>query len=128
YFNAIEPEKGRAVTEKFSSGNFSTDWGVRILEEKSKHFNPSGYHVGSVWPLFTGWTSLAEYETGRFLQGFSHIMNNLVIYKHWDLGSIEEVLNGMEYKPSGVTHNQGWSQTMVLQPILEGMLGIKPDA
>lgn len=128
YFNTVDKPKAVKSTEKYASGNFSTDWGVRILEEKSKHFNPGGYHVGSVWPLFTGWTALAEYETGRYPQGFSHLMNNLVIYKDWDLGSIEEVLNGVEYKSSGVTHNQGWSQTMVLQPILEGMLGIRPNA
>ena len=55
-------------------------------------------------------------------------MNNLKVYKDWDLGSIEEVLNGSKYQPSGVCRHQGWSHTMVLQPILEGMLGIKPDA
>ncbi|NIA09953.1 MAG: hypothetical protein GWP10_09540, partial [Nitrospiraceae bacterium] len=55
-------------------------------------------------------------------------MNNLLVYKHWAKGYVEEVLNGEVYKPSGVCHHQCWSETMVLQPALEGMLGLKPDA
>ena len=91
-------------------------------------FKPSGYHYGSVWPLFTGWTALAEYRFGNYLQGFSHIMNNLNVYRNWGLGFVEEVLNGAEYQPSGVCPHQCWSETMVVQPIIEGMLGIEVDA
>ncbi|MFA7228948.1 MAG: hypothetical protein WC061_07930, partial [Melioribacteraceae bacterium] len=39
-----------------------------------------------------------------------------------------EVLNGAEYKPSGVCSHQAWSETMVLQPVIEGLLGIETDA
>jgi hypothetical protein len=37
---------------------------------------------------------------------------------------VEEVLNGGEYQPSGVCPHQCWSETMVLQPAIEGMLGL----
>ena len=55
-------------------------------------------------------------------------MNNLNVYKDWAKGFVEEVLNGEEYMPTGVCPHQCWSETMVLQPILEGMLGLKPSA
>ena len=55
-------------------------------------------------------------------------MNNLLIYQHWGLGFVEEVLNGEVYEPSGVCNHQCWSETMVLQPAIEGMLGFRPDA
>src|SRR5690606_8938772 len=42
--------------------------------------------------------------------------------------SAEEALNGSVYKPAGVCLQQGWSETMILQPISEGMLGLDPDA
>jgi hypothetical protein len=77
-----------------------------------------------VWPLFTGWASLAEYATENPVQGFTHMMNNLNIYINFSLGFAEEVLNGDEYKPSGVCAHQCWSETMVLQPAIEGMLGL----
>lgn len=128
YFELLDKEKAEKVIDQYAENYFSSDWGVRILREDSPIFNPRGYHTGSVWPLFTGWTALAEYKYGNYLQGFSHIMNNLLVYKNWSLGYVEEVLNGAEYLPSGVCPHQCWSETMVLQPIYEGMLGLNPTA
>lgn len=128
YFQQVDEGKTKVMLEKFAGNSFSSDWGCRILSNESKFFKPSGYHSGSVWPLFTGWVSLAEYKNGRPAQGFSHIMNNLLLYKYWGKGFTEEVLNGLAFKPAGVTHHQCWSETMVLQPAIEGMLGIVPSA
>lgn len=128
YFDMLDSIKAKKVVNAYAENYFSSDWGVRILREDSPIFNPRGYHTGSVWPLFTGWTALAEYKNRNYTQGFSHIMNNLLVYKNWALGFVEEVLNGAEYKPSGVCRHQCWSQTMVLQPTIEGMLGLEADA
>ncbi|MCX6150917.1 MAG: GH116 family glycosyl hydrolase [Ignavibacteriales bacterium] len=128
YFNTIEKNRIPSMLDEFASNNFSPDWGVRIVSEKSPLFKPYGYHYGSVWPLFTGWASLAEYKNGKYDQGFFHVMANLNVYKNWALGFVEEVINGAEYKPSGVCRHQCWSETMVLQPLLEGMLGLEPSA
>jgi glycogen debranching enzyme len=128
YFNLGDKEKARPVLEQLASNAFSTNWGTRIIREDSPFFKPTGYHNGSVWPLFTGWTALAEYAYGNYPEGFSHIMNNLNIYKNWGKGFVEEVMNGATYEPSGVCPHQCWSETMVLQPAIEGMLGIKVDA
>jgi hypothetical protein len=84
--------------------------------------------MGSVWPLFTGWTSLAQYKTGHYNQGFENLMANLDTYKDFALGRAPEVINGLVYKPSGVTLHQCWSETMAIQPLVEGMLGINSDA
>ncbi|MEI6455637.1 MAG: GH116 family glycosyl hydrolase [bacterium] len=124
YFKLADKEKASQVLKQYSSNAFTTNWGTRIVRDDSPYFNPRGYHYGSVWPLFTGWTALAEYSYGNYNQGFSHLMNNLNVYKSWGLGYVEEVLNGSEYQPSGVCPHQCWSETMVLQPALEGMLGL----
>ncbi|MBE0647664.1 MAG: hypothetical protein IH596_07770 [Bacteroidales bacterium] len=128
YFGLTNQFLMRFLLDKYASNSFSTNWGTRIIGEESPMFKPTGYHYGSVWPLFTGWTALAEYRYGNYVQGFSHIMNNLNGYGNWGLGYVEEVLNGSEYQPSGVCPHQCWSETMVLQPIIEGMLGIDVDA
>ncbi|MFP4471151.1 MAG: MGH1-like glycoside hydrolase domain-containing protein [Bacteroidales bacterium] len=127
-FGQIIDDRAKAVASEFSTNEFSSDWGVRIVGERSPMFNPNGYHTGSVWPLYTGWTALAEYRAGRPVQGYMHIMNNLLVYRHWAMGFVEEVLNGEVYKPSGVCRHQCWSETMALQPLIEGMLGLNPDA
>jgi glycogen debranching enzyme len=41
----------------------ATDWGQRILSNRSQLYDPLSYHYGSVWPLFTGWASMAAYAT-----------------------------------------------------------------
>jgi hypothetical protein len=123
-----DPVKSKNVMEQIASCNFTTDWGTRIVSEKAKFFAPGGYHTGSVWPLFTGWASLGDYAAGYAVQGFSKMMSNLLVYKNWSLGYIEEVLHGTQYKYFGVCRHQAWSETMVLQPAIEGMLGLKPDA
>lgn len=128
YFEMIDDDKAKNVIDDYAENYFSADWGVRILRDDSPIYNPRGYHTGSVWPLFTGWSALAEFKYGNSLQGFTHLMNNLLVYKNWQLGFIEEVLHGSEYRPSGVCSHQCWSQTMVLQPAIEGMLGLIVDA
>jgi len=127
-FGLCDEEQAQPMLKTWASNRFTTNWGVRILGDDSPWFKPTGYHYGSVWPLFTGWTSLAAYKYGNDFQGFSNIMNNLLIYRNWSLGFVEEVMNGAEYKPSGVCPHQCWSETMVTQPIIEGMLGFRCEA
>ena len=129
YFNAVvDPMKAFKTAASFAGNMFTTDWGVRIIPESSKKFHPQSYHGGMVWPLFAGWASLAEYKTGNYTSAYSHVMNNLLMYKQWNMGSVEETLDGSKFEPAGVSSQQGWSETMVLQPVSEGMLGIVPDA
>ncbi|MFO7617204.1 MAG: amylo-alpha-1,6-glucosidase [Bacteroidales bacterium] len=123
-----DPHKSASVAQQLASCHFTTDWGTRIVSDKASFFAPGGYHTGSVWPLFTGWASLGDFATGNLNQGFSKMMSNLLIYKHWSLGYVEEVLHGTEFKYFGVCRHQCWSETMVLQPAIDGMLGLKPDA
>lgn len=128
YFGVTEHDKSLEMVKQFGTSSFSTDWGLRMISGSNSMFNPTAYHAGNVWPLFTGWTSLAEYQTGRYFQGYSHIMSNLENYKAFSLGCVPEVLNGLIYKPGGVTQHQCWSETMVIQPVIEGLLGFRPDA
>lgn len=128
YFKQVQDVLQKKMFSRFAGNDFSSDWGVRITSMSSERFNPRGYHTGSVWPLYTGWVALAEYKNKRPLNGFIHSRNNLMVYKHWSKGFIEEVLHGLEYKPSGVCAHQCWSETMAIQPLIEGMLGYEPRA
>lgn len=128
YMQVTDQQKSHQMVSDFASSRYSADWGVRMIDETNPIFNPRAYHYGSVWPLFTGWTALAEYQVGRYNQGFSHIMSNVLNYKGLSYGRMPEVLNGSTYQSSGVTLHQCWAETMVLQPIIEGMLGFVPDA
>jgi hypothetical protein len=128
YFGLLDEDKAKPVLDAFAGNGFSSDWGVRMVSSSSRLFDPRGYHYGSIWPLFTGWVSLGEYEYGNASQAFAHIMNNLYLKKHWALGFVPEVMHGVVYTPVGVCFHQCWSETNILHPAINGMIGWKPDA
>ena len=129
-FGYGKPEDGVQALRRLATKAFNADWGVRLVSDDHPFYNPQGYHYGSVWPLFTGWTALAEFRYGRWLQGLMHIQNPASRGDNHRsaLGCVEEVLHGELYQPAGVCAHQAWSESMMLQPIYEGLLGIRPHA
>ena len=117
------------MLSRWASAEFSTDWGTRDISVKTPFYDPISYHQGSVWPLFTGWVSLAEYRSGRTMSGYSHLMQNLNMTWTQDLGSVTELLSGEFFAPLGrSTAHQMWSSGMVLVPMLRGLFGLTWDA
>ncbi len=121
--------KPATMLTRWSGHLFSTDWGARAVASDDPIYNPISYHQGTVWPLFTGWTSLAEYRSGRPLAGYASLRQNTALTEVQDPGSVTEVLSGRFYEPLGrsSTH-QLWSSAMVLAPALKGLFGLEPDA
>jgi len=114
---------------RWASSEFSTDWGTRILSDQVSFYDPISYHQGTVWPLFTGWVSVAEYRTGHALSGYAHLMQNAELTWSQDLGSVTELLSGKFYQVLGrSTAHQLWSSAMVVSPILRGMFGLEWNA
>jgi glycogen debranching enzyme len=117
------------MLNRWASSEFSTDWGTRILSDRVSFYDPISYHQGTVWPLFTGWVSVAEYRAGRPLSGYAHLMQNANLTWSQDLGSVTELLSGQFYQVLGrSTAHQLWSSAMVVSPVLRGMFGIEWNA
>jgi hypothetical protein len=117
------------MLSRWASDEFSTDWGTRDISERTSFYDPISYHQGSIWPLFTGWVSLAEYRTGRSLAGYAHLMQNLNLTWAQDLGSVTELLSGEFFQPLGrSSSHQMWSSAMVITPLLRGLFGLEADA
>ena len=113
----------------WASHDLSTDWGLRDLAESDPFYDPISYHQGSVWPLFTGWASMAEYRTGHPLSGYTHLMQTANLTTAQDLGAVTELLSGAYFDPFGrSTSHQLWSSAMVVIPALRGLFGIDVDA
>jgi hypothetical protein len=122
-------EHADASFARWASHDFSTDWGLRDVATNDPLYDPISYHQGSVWPLFTGWMSIAEYRTGRKLAGYAHLMQNADLTTAQDLGAVTELLSGDFFVPFGrSTSHQLWSSAMVVTPALRGMFGIDVDA
>ena len=118
-----------AAFRAWDSHLFSTDWGARDVAENDPVYDPISYHQGSVWPLFTGWASLADYRSGRSLSGYAHLMQNVDQTTTQDLGAVTELLSGEFFEPFGrSTSHQLWSSAMVITPLLRGLFGLEMDA
>jgi hypothetical protein len=114
---------------RWASHDFSTDWGLRDVAANDPLYDPISYHQGSVWPLFTGWMSMAEYRSGRALGGYVHLMQNADLTMAQDPGAVTELLSGDFFVPFGrSTSHQLWSSAMVMTPALRGLFGIDVDA
>ncbi len=117
------------MLSRWASAEFSADWGTRDISEHTSFYDPISYHQGSIWPLFTGWVSLAEYRAGRSLSGYAHLMQNADLTWAQDLGSVTELLSGQFFEPLGrSSSHQLWSSAMVISPLLRGLFGLDWDA
>jgi glycogen debranching enzyme len=122
------PHAGQML-DRWASAEFSTDWGTRDVSERESIYDPISYHQGSVWPLFTGWVSLAEYRVGRVLSGYAHLMQNADLTYAQDLGAVTELLSGEFYQPlERSTSHQTWSSGMAFTPAIRGLFGLDWDA
>jgi hypothetical protein len=118
-----------AMFNRWASPEFSTDWGTRDVSDRTPFYDPISYHQGSVWPLFTGWVSLAEYRAGRPLSGYAHLMQNADLTWAQDAGAVTELLSGEFFQPLGrSSSHQIWSSAMVLTPAIRGLFGVECDA
>ena len=113
----------------WASHDFDTDWGDRDVAESESIFDPTSYHQGSVWPLFTGWVALAEYRSNHPLAGYAATMQNADLTRAQDLGAVTELLSGSFFEPFGrSTSHQLWSSAMVITPLMRGLFGLDVDA
>jgi len=117
-----------STLNRWASHEFFTDWGARAVSAESPVYDAISYHQGSVWPLFTGWSSLAQYRADRALSGYAQMMANLKLTFLQDLGGVTELLSGDYYEPLGrSSSHQMWSSAMVLSPALRGLIGLEVD-
>jgi glycogen debranching enzyme len=115
--------------QQLADADHQADWGMRIISKRSAVFSGGGYHYGSVWPLFTGWASVAEYRYHQEFPGYLNLRANALLALDGSLGHVTEVLSGNYYQPlSTSSPHQIWSAAMVVSPLLKGMFGLEKDA
>jgi glycogen debranching enzyme len=126
WFHTLRDDRAQSEIDHLGGGAIATDWGTRIISNKSALYDPLSYHNGSVWPLFTGWTALGAYRYGRPTVGFQALSANASLTYTGALGYVTELLSGDFDTPFGrSSHHQIWSEAMVISPALRGLFGIE---
>ncbi len=129
WFGLPEQKNASAMITQLAGADHQTDWGMRIISSRAPKFSGGGYHYGSVWPLFTGWASVAEYRYHRAQPAYDNLRANALLALDGSLGHVTEVLSGDYYQPLATSSpHQIWSAAMVVSPLLRGMFGLSADA
>lgn len=129
WFGLLNEQHGESFLNTLASPGHQADWGMRIISEQDPLYGPAGYHFGSVWPLFTGWESVAAYRYHRAIPGYLNLRANAQLVFDGTLGRATEVLSGRYYTQlTTSTPHQIWSSAMIVSPILRGMMGLSVDA
>lgn len=128
WWSLLDPEKARILTSKLAAEPHASDWGMRIISSEAPQYDPSGYHFGSVWPLFTGWAALGEYNSHMPAAGYANLKANAWLALDGAGGNTTEVLSGATYSElSTSSPHQIWSAAMVVSPLVRGLLGLSVD-
>jgi len=129
WFGLASEADAVAMIQQLAGLDHQTDWGMRIISATSPKFSGGGYHYGSVWPLFTGWASVAEYRYHQTFPAYANLRANALLALDGSLGHVTEVLSGDYYQPLATSSpHQIWSAAMVVSPLLRGMFGLHTDA
>ena len=126
WWRLTDDARSQQAITAYGSAGIATDWGARILTKESDLYDPLSYHNGSVWPLFTGWTSMGAYQYGRSHVGAQALYATALLTRQDALGYVTELLSGDYNAAFGRTsHHQIWSEAMVATPLVRGLLGIE---
>ncbi len=126
WWGLLDSTRAQGAITHFGRGALATGWGARILDKNAERYDPMAYHNGSVWPLFTGWTSMGAYKYGRPHVGAQALYANALLTTQDALGYVTELLSGDFNTAFGrSSHHQIWSEAMVAAPLLHGMLGVE---
>jgi glycogen debranching enzyme len=129
WWRTLDAQRAQEQIDRLGAGTLATDWGQRLLSDQSRLYDPLSYHYGSVWPLFTGWSSVAAYRHGRPHVGLQALMANALLTYQGALGYVTELLSGEFNAAFGrSSHHQVWSEAMVVAPLMRGLLGIEGSA
>jgi hypothetical protein len=129
WFHLLREDQAQPMISELAAPGHETDWGMRIISAQSPKYSGGGYHYGAVWPLFTGWASVGEYQYHRALPAYLNLRANALLGLDGSLGHVTEVLSGDYYLPlSTSSPHQIWSAAMVVSPLLRGLFGLSVDA
>lgn len=125
WWRTLDEQRAQLQIDRLGGGALATDWGARLLSNRSELYDPLSYHYGSVWPLFTGWAAVGAYQHGRPHVGYQALMANALLTYSGALGYVTELLSGDFNAAFGrSSHHQIWSEAMVITPVVRGLLGV----
>jgi len=126
-FRQLDETHTQIMLERLAASEISTDWGCRMLSNKSSAYEPLAYNNGAVWPFLTGYNLWALFNYGRATAGLQ-MLQNMAEWTFVDArGYMPEVVSGEYFRPldTSVPH-QLFSSFGYAGGVIRGLLGMEP--
>jgi glycogen debranching enzyme len=129
-----DQDKARRTAEKLMAEDMFSGWGIRTLSTKEKCYNPTGYHLGTVWPhenalIAAGFLRYGLHDLARRV--CMGILESAMSFKGYQLPELFAGFSRAEYSvpvhSPVACHPQAWAAGSI--PFLLGsFLGFEPMA
>lgn len=128
-YGGVDSHKAERATMSFTGAQLTTPWGTRLFASDVPDRDPAARIDTSVWPLTTGFVSLAEFRNHRGRAGLEHLYSIASLTGFAGAGFVPEDLSGerAQTMPKSVPH-QLFSSSAVIHPMVRGLLGLGGDA
>jgi glycogen debranching enzyme len=128
-FGILTPERAESTLTKLAADSITADWGARILSTGSALYDPMHYNNGAVWPFVSGFVAWGQFNYRRPWAGYPLVDAVKQLTFDWARGRHPELLSGRYYRPlDTAVPQQFFATSMLVSPVVLGMLGWDPDA
>jgi len=128
-FGLSDEKRSVSTIKQFNESDMATDWGIRNLSNKSSLYDPTNYNYGTIWAFTSYFIAGAQFATHFNLQGYQTIRNTAQHVFDYGLGVAPEVFSGdINTKLGEAYHDQGFSISGYVFPIVHGLIGLEVDA
>jgi glycogen debranching enzyme len=128
-----DPDKAGATVRRMMAADLFNGWGIRTLSSQAENYNPSGYHLGSVWPFDNGLIVAGFRRYGFDQPAWTVITAMFESARQFDVYRLPELFSGFDREEYEVPvhypvacHPQAWSAG-ALPYALTTLLGLVPD-
>ncbi|GAA1569604.1 glycogen debranching N-terminal domain-containing protein [Kribbella sancticallisti] len=128
----LDESEEAAVADHLAGADLDSGFGLRTLSKSMTHFNPLGYHTGSVWPHDTAMTVQGLYASAHAATATSYVRGLVDAAEAYDY-RLPELYGGagaeQESKPTPYPLScrpQAWAAASAVA-VLVAALGIAPN-
>jgi glycogen debranching enzyme len=130
----VPQDRAQKVVERLLAADMFSGWGIRTLSEESRAYNPTGYHLGTVWPhdnslILAGFRRYGfDREAQKVFRGMAEAAMHFKNYR------LPELFAGFPQSGYNVPvrypvacHPQAWSAGTI-PFMVQALLGLAPEA
>src|SRR3989339_921919 len=128
-FGLSDEKRSVSTIRRFNESDMVTDWGVRNLSNSSSMYEPTNYNYGTIWAFTSYFIGGAQFATHFNLQGYQTVKKTAQHVFDYGLGVSPEVFSGdINTKLGEAYHDQGFSISGYVFPMMQGLIGLNVDA